>query len=192
MEQFFATLNTIQPNEPLINIYLNYKAMNGIASEVKQRFFRIFVSKIIEDQKFNFSLPSETADRFSPVDEIGSEEPICWVEYFHSSWYPGNELQKEALIQLLKLEKYVLSATDPNLKIDWQYLQTSDHFQLMDENHPDYLEHFLSQGTYKTRYDAFINFMNILEDFRQRLNAERSRQKRRKVHHESDTLSANR
>jgi hypothetical protein len=61
----------------------------------------------------------------------------------------------------------------------------------MDENHPDYLGRSLSQGTCKTRYDAFINFMNILEDFRQRLKAEGIRPKRRKVHHKSDTSLTN-
>lgn len=191
MEQFFAILNTIRPEEPLVNIYLNYKLMGGIGLDIKQRFFGIFVSKIIEDQTFNFSLPSGIAGQFSPVGEIGSEEPVCWVEHFHSSWYPGNELQKEAMKQLLKLEKQVVGSTDPNLKTDWLYLQTSDQFQLMDENHPDYNEHCNFQSAYKTRYDAFINFMNILEDFRLRLKETEIMHKRRKVYHESDTFLAN-
>ncbi len=190
MERLFAILNTIRSDEPTMNIYLNYNVMGGIELDVKHRFFRLFVSKIIKDQTFKFSLPSQTAEQFGAIAEIGSEEPVCWVEHFHSS--PGNELQKEALRQLLKLEKRVLGSTDFNLKTDWRYLQTSDHFHLMDENHPDYLEQSLSQGIYKTRYDAFINFMNILEDFRQRLKADRNRYKRRKVHHESDTSWVNR
>ncbi|WP_319228986.1 hypothetical protein [Draconibacterium orientale] len=191
-EQLFEILKTIRPEEPVLNIYLNYKVMGGVGLDAKQRFFRLFVSKIIKDQTFAFGLPSETAEQFGSVAEIGSEEPVCWVEHFHSSWYPGNELQKEALKQLLKLEKRVLGSSDPNLKTDWRYLQTSDHFHLMDENHPDYLEQSLSQGIYKTRYDAFINFMNVLEDFRQRLKADRNRHKRKKVHHESDTSWVNR
>lgn len=192
IEQLFAILNTIRPEEPFVNIYLNYIALGGIGLDVKQQFFKIFVSKIIKDQTFNFSLPSEIAEQFSPVAEIGSDEPVCWAEHFHSSWYPGNELQKEALEQLLKLEKHVAKTQNPNLKTDWQYLQTSDHFQLMDENHPDYYAFNNNQSINKSRYDAFINFMNILEDFRQRLKAAGMRHKRTKVIHKQGSSLANR
>jgi alpha-amylase len=174
MEQFIATINSIRPEEPFVNIYLNYMALGGIGLDSKQCFFKLFVSKIIKEQTFIFSLPSEITEQLNPVAEIGSDEPVCWVEHFHSSWYPGNELQKEALRQLLKFEKQVEKTLDPNLKTDWQYLQTSGHFQLMDENHPDYLQ-YNNQNTFKSRYDAFINFMNILEDFRQRLKVEKKR-----------------
>lgn len=182
-EQLFAMLNTIRHEEPFVNIYLNYMALGGIGLDVKQQFFKIFVSKIIEYQTFNFSLPSEIAEQFSPVAEIGSDEPVCWTEHFHSSWHPGNELQKEALKQLLKLEKQVVKTQNPNLKTDWQYLQTSDHFHLMDENHPDYYIYNNNQSINKSRYDAFICYMNILEDFRKRLKAAGIRHKRKKVIH---------
>jgi hypothetical protein len=79
------------------------------------RMFQIFVSKIIKDQTFKFGLPSEIVEQFNPIDEIGLEEPVCWVENFHSSWYPGNELQKEALLQLFKLEKQVVVLQTPTL-----------------------------------------------------------------------------
>lgn len=179
-EQFIAACKTIQPEEPVLNIYLNYTVLGGIGLDVKQRFFQVLVSKIIKDQTFSFSLPTVVAEQYSSVAEIGSDEPVCWVEHFNSSWYPGNELQKEAMKQLLKLEKQVGRSQNPNLRTDWQYLQTSDHFQLMDENHPYYIEYNNDQSNYKSRYDAFINFMNILEDFRQRLKAEEIIQKNTK------------
>lgn len=190
MEQFIATLFT-RPEESFVNIYLNYMALGGIGLDVKQRFFQIFISKIIKDQTFSFGLPSEITENFSPVAEIGSDEPVCWVEHFHSSWYPGNELQKEALKQLLKLEKQVGRSQNSNLRTDWQYLQTSDHFHLMDENHPYYIDFNIDQSINKSRYDAFINFMNILEDFRQRLKAEEIIQKNRKFFHKKGFPLAN-
>jgi len=188
-EQFIATLNTILPEEPVLNIYFNYKVLGGPGMDVKQRFFQLLVSKIIKDQTFCFSFPSIVAEQCSSVAEIGSDEPVCWVEHFHSSWYPGNQLQKEALQQLLKLEKQVVSSANPNLKTDWHYLQTSDHFQLMDENHPDYRQSCSNQIMQKSKYDAFINFMNILEDFRQRLKAEKIRPGGRKAPHNSISFS---
>jgi alpha-amylase len=180
-ERLFASLHAISPEEPLVNIYLNYSTLGGNELDIKQRFFQALISKIVKDQQFRFCFPSELAKQFHPFNEIGSDEPVCWTELFHSFWYPGNELQKEALKQLLKLERQVGISINQNFKIDWQNLQTSDHFYLMDENHPNYHKNDYSQSIYKSRYDAFINFMNILEDFRQRLKVEEPRQKSRKV-----------
>jgi len=181
-EKLSAILNTINPNEPIINIYLNYKSLGGINRLEKQQLFQTFVSKIIKNKTYNFSLPSQMIEQYGPVSEIGTEEPICWVEYFNSSYYPGNELQKDAISQLYKLSKKAKNTNENNLKIDWKNLQSSDHFHLMDENHPDHSSTSSAQSTYKSKYDAFINYMNILEDFRLRLKAEEAKQKKMQVH----------
>jgi hypothetical protein len=46
-------------------------------------------------------------------------------------------------------------------------------FHLMDENHPDYCVDCHSTGIDLSKYDALINYMNILEDFKQRLKADK-------------------
>jgi len=176
-ENLFTILNTINPNEPIINIYLNYKSFGGINRLEKQQLFRSFVTKIIKSQTYGFSQPSEIIEQYGPISEIGTEEPICWVEHFHSDYYPGNELQKDAINQLFKLCKKIENTDGYNLKIDWKNLQSSDHFHLMDENHPYYKENYTAQSIYKSKYEAFINYMNILEDFRLRLKAEEAKQK---------------
>ena len=60
---------------------------------------------------------------------------------------------------------------DTILLKDWDYLQTIDHFYYM-------CTKFFSDGEvhkyfnpYSTPYEAFINYMNILSDFKIRLNA---------------------
>jgi len=180
MKLIYSSLKTTKPEEACINIYLNYMSMGGLGMNEKHRYFKKFISKIIHDSSFCFSLPSELIQQFFPVAEIGTNEPVCWKEGFHSSYYPGNDLQKEAIKHLFKLEKKVKNIENSNLKIDWRYLQTSDHFHLMDENHPNYGNKETSAGIYKSKYDAFINYMNILEDFRLRLKAEKRKEKNRK------------
>jgi len=191
-EKLSSMLNTINPNEPIINIYLNYKSLGGINRLEKQQLFQTFVSKIIKNKTYNFSLPSRMIEQYGSVSEIGTEEPISWVEYFNSAYYPGNELQKDAISQLYKLSKKAKSTNDNNLKIDWKYLQSSDHFHLMDESHPDYNSNYSAQNTFKSKYDAFINYMNILEDFRLRLKAEEAKQKKMQVHQKSTPSLAKR
>lgn len=184
-KNLFAILTTINPNEPIINIYLDYKSLGGVNRLEKQSLFRSFMSEIIKYQRHIFSLPSQVIELYGPISEVGIEEPICWVEHFHSDYYPGNELQKDAINQLFKLNKKLESTDDNNLKIDWKNLQSSDHFHLMDENHPAYIENYPVQSIYKSKYDAFINYMNILEDFRLRLKAEEVKQKSMQVQHKS-------
>jgi len=183
MKELLAALNDIQIDEPIINIYLNYKALGGTYRLDKQRLFQTFVSAIIKKQICDINLPSLVMEQYGPISEFGTTEPICWTEHFHSDYYPGNELQKEAINQLFKLSQKVENTNDNNLKIDWKNLQTSDHFHLMDENHPDYKSNYSSQNTFKSKYDAFINYMNILEDFRLRLKANKDQQKSLKIHH---------
>jgi len=181
IKQILNYLYAIKPEEPLVNIYLNYNSLGGYGMDNKHRFFRKFVSKIISAPSVCLSLPSEILERYMPVAEIGTEVPVCWKKGFHSSYYPGNNLQKEAIKHLFKLREKVKSIENQNLKIDWQYLQTSDHFHLMDENHPDYATTESNSGIYKSKYEAFINYMNILEDFRQRLKSEKRKVKSEKT-----------
>jgi len=181
-ETFFALIVAINPTEPITNIYLNYKTLGGTNRIEKQLLFQKFASEIIKNKNCNFSLPSQILEQYGPVSELGTEVPICWVESFHSDYYPGNELQEDAIRQLFKLSNKVENTNDNNIKFDWKNLQASDHFHLMDENHPDYKSYYSSQNIYKSKYDAFINYMNILEDFRQRLKANEIKQKKVQVH----------
>jgi alpha-amylase len=182
IKELLALLNAIRTDKPITNIYLNYKALGGTNRLEKQGLFRTFVSKIINNKSCCFGLPSKIAEQYGPIAEIGTVEPVCWTEHFHSDYYPGNELQNDAINQLFKLSGKAESTNDNNLKIDWKYLQSSDHFHLMDENHPAYKENNPIQSPYKSKYDAFINYMNILEDFRLRLKAEKANQKKMSIH----------
>ena len=172
MEELTDDFKVISLEEPLVNIYLNYNVLGGPNGPNKYRRFTEFVSKLIKSKAFCFELPSEIIASYGPVSEIGTDEPVCWTEGFHPSYYPGNELQKEAIRQLFKLVGKVESAKNNNIKIDWQYLQTSDHFHLMDHNHPDYQHGNQGHRIFKSKYDAYINFMNILSDFKARLKRE--------------------
>ena len=181
LKEIFHSLNAVPPDEPITNIYLNYKALGGSGTPEKQHLFREFISKILADGSCRFSLASQTIEQYGAVSKIGIEEPICWTGDFHPDYYPGNELQKDAISQLFKLGKKVKSVNDINLTIDWKYLQSSDHFHLMDENHPDYQNNTLNPGIFKSKYEAYINYMNILSDFKQRLNLKLKSESRKSI-----------
>ncbi|MDO9615267.1 MAG: hypothetical protein Q7J86_12190 [Bacteroidota bacterium] len=178
---FTSLLKNLNPVEPLLNIYVDYKALGGFGIEKKEKFVQSFVSQISRMPKVGFVLPSEIAEIYGPVAEINVNEPICWLNNFHSYYYPGNELQMEAIKQLYQLKEMVANIDDINLEKDWQYLQTSDHIHLMDDQHPAYFSNNVSYGIYKSKYDAFINFMNILDDFRMKILEKVKSKEKRKV-----------
>ncbi len=169
INSFMAILHNHTKEEPVLNIFNDYKILGGLGIDKKHSFFKAFVTQVNKSNEMEFVFPSEISERYGPVSVIKAYEPICWVNHFHSDYYPGNELQTEAIKQLYLLGGLISEIDNINLQADWNYLQTSDHIHLMDDQHPEYHSDENSDCIYKTKYDAFINFMNILDDFRLRL-----------------------
>lgn len=170
-DEIFNLLSEIPENEPLIIIYLDYKVLGGIGMDLKHLFMEKLIERIQKSKTMQFILPYQISDQYGPVASITATEPICWVNNFDSNYYPGNELQVEAIKQLYMIYPMVEEADDLDLFKDWQYLQTSDIIHLMDDQHPMYQENNEIR-TYNTRYDAYANFMNILDDFRLKVHKE--------------------
>ena len=96
--------------------------------------------------------------------------PISWADLERdlTAWL-GNNIQWDAFNQLYALEPWVQQSDDPDIKRDWKYLQTSDHFYYMCTKwfaDGDVHKYF---NPYEQPYDAFIYFMNALTDFKKRL-----------------------
>lgn len=168
-DDIFHLISQIPEDEPLLVIYLDYKALGGIGMNLKHQFMEELIDRLLQSGNMQFILPHQIADYYGPVAPITAMEPICWVQNFNSNYYPGNELQVEAIKQIYLLQPLAENLDDLNLHKDWQYLQTSDIIHLMDDQHPMYRED-QENRLYNTRYDAYANFMNILDDFRLKLH----------------------
>ena len=125
---------------------------------------------VLKKTPFRFMTPTEIADLLQPVSSISVSSPISWADEERdiTAWL-GNELQVAALDKLYSLAGKVNKCEDDQLKKDWEYLQSSDHFYYMATK-------FFSDGAvhayfnpYETPYDAFMNYMNVLSDFEIRL-----------------------
>lgn len=170
-DEIFHLISAIPEDEPLLILYLDYKVLGGIGMNLKHQFMEELIARINQSGKMQFILPHQIADYYGPVAPISAMEPICWVNNFSSDYYPGNELQVEAIKQIYLLQPLIKDVDNLNLHKDWQYLQTSDIIHLMDDQHPMYREGNENR-IYNTRYDAYANFMNILDDFRLKLHKE--------------------
>lgn len=96
---------------------------------------------------------------FTSCEEAESDDTECM----------GNEMQKDAVHGLYQLEPGIKAHANPELLLNWRHLQVSDHFSFMNMNQLKEAYNSSDSDPYHSPYDAYINFMNILTDFSERL-----------------------
>ncbi len=171
-EKYASWINKLAPHSELLNIFLDYETFgehNWKESGIFD-FLNHMPGMVIKKTPFRFMTPSELTDILQPVSAISIPSPISWADEERdiTAWL-GNELQTSALNKLYSLALMVNNCKDGQIKKDWEYLQSSDHFYYMATK-------FFSDGAvhayfnpYETPYDAFMNYMNVLSDFEIRL-----------------------
>ena len=171
-EKYVGWMKNMGKDE-IFNIFLDYEtfgehlsAETGIFS-----FMEHLPDAVFKNSKITFAIPSEIATKFQPVSIVNVPLPISWADEERdlSAWL-GNELQDEAFNKVYELADRMSRVTDSAMIKDWNYLQASDHFYYM-------CTKFFSDGEvhkyfnpYESPYEAFINYMNVLSDFKLRLN----------------------
>ena len=79
------------------------------------------------------------------------------------SLWNGNDLQSEALRHLYDLAPLVKEIDDPLIRKEWNTLQDSEYFRFMSEKTTTPSLHH-RKNPFNSPYEAFINYMNILND----------------------------
>lgn len=168
-EKYVHWLKSLNKNEEIVNLFLDYEtfgehqwAETGIFD-----FMRKLPEQVLSNTDFAFLNPSEVADQFQPISPMHVQYPISWADEERdlTAWL-GNEMQDEAFDRLYELEDKMKEVTDPKLQRDWDRLQGSDHFYYQCTkwfSDGDVHKYF---NPYDSPYDAFINYMNILADFK--------------------------
>lgn len=167
-DKFAGWLNDINEKEEVVNIFLDYEtfgehqwAATGIFD-----FMKALPAAILSKTKFKYATPSMLADSLQPVSAVQVPYPISWADEERdiTAWV-GNHLQDESFDKLYELAAKAGQSHDENLRRDWLYLQSSDHFYYMctkwfsDGDVHKYFTH------YPSPYEAYINYMNVLADF---------------------------
>jgi len=81
-------------------------------------------------------------------------------------------LQQEAVKKLYSIGERVRLCQDKRIKLDWNYLQASDHFFYMSTKHSSDGNVHSHYSPYGSPYTAFTNYMNVLSDFMIRVEAQ--------------------
>lgn len=119
-----------------------------------------------------FVQPSDLARR-RPAGPLSYPNPTSWADQERdtSAWL-GNRLQDTAHERLYRLGRALRALGDQALLEQWRRLTTSDHVYYMCTKwfaDGDVHKYF---SPYDSPYDAFVAFMNVLEDLEQRVGAD--------------------
>lgn len=177
---YLSALNKTTADEKVVNLYMDYETvckgqMNGSST---YNFLKSFPEAIFEMTDFTFMTPSEIACYNEAIAPLNVQGTISRKPYEGDlSIFTGNELQQEALAKLYELKEKINLSLDPDLIKDWQYLQTSDHFQYMNGKKFADIDQNGESNPYDNFYEAFMNYMNVLNDFAIRINRSIARTK---------------
>ena len=163
--------HSLQDTE-VLNLFMNYEVIghyNRAESGIFD-FLRYFIQQIAENPNYQFLLPKEVTKKHTAKDTLPVPYPISWTDEERdiTSWL-GNELQKEAFTELFKIQPLVKKKKNAELNEDYSRLQASEHFYFMRTklfSGADYHKYILP---YESPYEAFINYMNVLSDFIERV-----------------------
>lgn len=161
------------PQGDVINLFMDYETFGEHQWEDSGifEFLKHFPGEVFKNPHNKFMTPSEVCDNLPVKDELSIPYYISWADTERdlSAWM-SNDIQRDAMEKLFLLERDVMESNDPKLIHDWRKLTTSDHFYYMCTkwfSDGDVHKYF---NPYETPYDAFINFMNVLNDVKLRLN----------------------
>lgn len=173
-DKLIQWIENLDSREEVVNLFLSYdsfgqhqKKETGIFD-----FLEHFAMKVSENKHLNFATPAEVAKKVQPVSVVSVPHAISWADEERdlTNWL-GNKMQKEAFDSLYSLHSRMVHCHDPSLNKDWNYLQSSNHFHFMSTKFFSSGETNIHVNPFNSPYEAFINYMNILSDFKIRLNS---------------------
>jgi alpha-amylase len=170
-ERFARWVHELQERDEVVGLFMDYEtfgehqwADTGIFD-----FMSHLPKAVLADGRTRFRTPSEIAEEHDPAARLDIPHPVSWADTERdlTAWL-GNRMQWAAQEALYEIGKRVRRSGDEALIEDWRRLTTSDHLYYMCTKwfaHGDVHKYF---SPYGSPHDAFIAFMNVLEDVNRR------------------------
>jgi alpha-amylase len=166
-DKFARWLHAANGNGEVVNLFMDYETFGEHQWESTGifAFLHELPAAVLADPAWGFCTPSEAIERHAPVSHMPFKRTVSWAdtERDTTAWL-GNEMQREAFKRLYSLGEPLLERNNPAAMALWRRLQTSDHFYYMCTKwfaDGDVHSYF---SPYESPYDAFINYMNVLEE----------------------------
>lgn len=186
-EKFAHWVDKINGDGFICNLFMDYETLgeHQWADTGIFKFMEALPEKVfdVNPGHNHFNTPSEALRQFEPVGVYDVPHMISWADTERdlTAWL-GNAMQSNALLETYKLERAIKDrarraheggdeherAEAAYLLADWRKLTTSDHFYYMCTKYwadGDVHKYF---SPYDSPYDAYITFMNVLDNVRTR------------------------
>ena len=156
----------------LINLFMDYETFGehqwtetGIFD-----FLDHLPGEILKHNHLDFVTVSEAIDKYEVMGEIDVPWAISWADEDRnvSTWL-GNDMQIACFNELKNIGEKLKNTGNQDLINIWRKLQTSDHlYYVSTKGFKDGAVHAYFSH-YDNPYDGFINYMNILQDLKQKI-----------------------
>ena len=156
----------------IINLFMDYETFGehqwtetGIFD-----FLRHLPGEVLKHDHMDFVTTSTAVEKYDVVGEIDVPWAISWADEDRdvSTWL-GNDMQIACFNELKDIGHKIKEKNDTELLTTWRRLQTSDHLYYCSTKglaDGDVHAYF---SPYDGPYDGFINYMNILQDLKQKV-----------------------
>jgi alpha-amylase len=167
--KFAYSLHSCSSASQVVNLFMDYETFGehqwtgtGIFDFLAQ-----LPSVVLSDLRWSFKTPSEALDTNSPVGDLSFFKTTSWADKDRdTSAWQGNQMQLAALDRIYEIGNQVLDSGDAYSISIWRKLQTSDHFYYMSTKFAEDGDVHSYFSPYESPYDAFINYMNVLKEYR--------------------------
>lgn len=176
--KFASWISAVNGSGHVVNLFMDYETLGEHQWEDTGifDFLRALPGEILAHPDNDFVTASEAIARYQPQGEIDAPQFFSWADTERdlSAWL-SNPMQQDAARKIYELEEPVLKSRDRQLIENWRRLLTSDHLYYMCTKwwHDGDVHKYFSP--YESPYDAFISYMNVLNDLKLRLSDSESR-----------------
>jgi len=160
----------------LINLFMDYETFGehhwedtGIFD-----FLRHLPENVLNHEHMDFVTVREAINRYDARGALDVPWAISWADEDRdvSTWL-GNDMQRACFQELQQLGHHIKQKENADKLDAWRKLQTSDHlYYISTKGFEDGAVHSYFSH-YDNPYDGFINYMNILQDFKHNMNQEK-------------------
>ena len=129
-------------------------------------FLRELPAALMAQSDLRCHTPSQAIHKHHANESLSVPDMMSWADTQRdlTAW-TGNRMQAEALGKLYGLYPHVLASGNKHILQTWRQLTISDHLYYMCTKHMNDGQVHAYFSPFDSPYDAYICFMNVLEDF---------------------------